>query len=98
MLDACREAGYTQVYTSHPQVEHNPSAPTLGRLNVRGDATVDWVADLLSPQSRLLGRILRRDRLKQAGKSLLGDGLYGGLWRLVNRAEPDVDAAEAELP
>lgn len=102
VLDSCREAGYTQMYTSHPRLEPDPDAPILGRLNLRGDATLDWLTDLLSPESRLLQRIMRQDRLKQAGKSLLGDDLYARVWRIVNRAEPAADdmpaTAEAELP
>ena len=102
VLEACRAAGYTQVYTSQPRLEPNPDAPILGRLNLRGDATLKWLSDLLSPESRVLHRIMRQDRLKQAGKSLLGDGLYARLWRVLNRAEPVPDgldaSAEAELP
>ena len=93
VLEACREAGYTQVYTSQPRVEPDPSAPTLGRLNLLGDTTLDWLAGLLAPESRVLRRIMRQDRLKQAGKSLLGDDLYARLWRIVNRAESTEDPA-----
>ncbi len=98
VLDACREAGYTQIYTSHPQIERDPGAFLLGRLNLRGDTSLDWLSELLSPESRTLKRIMRQDRLKQAGKSLLGDDVYARLWRLINRAEPSTDAAEADLP
>ena len=96
VLEACHEAGYTQVYTSNPRLEPDPAAPTLGRLNLRGDTTLDWLTNLLAPESPLLRSIVRQDRLKQAGKSLLGDTLYARLWRLVNRAEPTTDAAEAD--
>lgn len=98
VLDACREAGYNQIYTSHPQIERDPGAFLLGRLNLRGDTSVDWLGQLLSPESRTLRRIMRQDRLKQAGKSLLGDDVYARLWRILNRAEPSTDAAEADLP
>ncbi len=97
VLDACREAGYTQICNSHPRIERDPTAPVLGRLNVRGDTTPEWLRDLLSPESSLLQRIVRQDRLKQAGKSLLGDSLYARLWRVVNRADAATNAAEADL-
>lgn len=98
VLNACHEAGYTQIYTSNPRIEPDPGARILGRLNLRGDATLSWISDLLSPESPRLRNILRQDRLKQAGKSLLGDALYARLWRVVNRAELSPDAAEADLP
>ncbi len=96
VLDACHAAGYTQVYTSNPRLEPDPAAPVLGRLNLRGDTTLDWLSSLLAPESPRLRSIVRQDRLKQAGKSLLGDTLYARLWRIVNRADATTDAAEVD--
>ena len=93
---ACREMGYRQVYTSQPRAEADPAAPRIGRLNLRGDTTLPWIADLLAPDRALLGRLIRGDRLKQAGKHLLGDALYGRLWKTINRAEGNTDPAGAE--
>ena len=101
VLDACREAGYTQIFTSQPRLEADPNAPVLGRLNLRGDTTLEWLTGLLAPDSRLLERVARQGRLKQTAQTLLGDSLYARVWRIVNRAEPAVEnvskASEADL-
>ena len=95
---AASELGYRQVFTSAPRPEPSPSAPVLGRLNLRGDATLPWISDLLAPDRRLLDRLRREDRLKQAAKHLLGDSLYAKLWNVVNRAEAASLEAGAESP
>ena len=89
VLDACWEAGYTQVFTSIPKTEFDLSARCPGRLNLRADATVPWLTDLLDPRTGTLRRIERTDRLKTTAKHLLGDTLYRRLWSLVNREEPE---------
>ncbi len=94
---ACREMGYTQVYTSNPRAEPDPAAPVLGRLNLRGDTRLAWIADLLAPDRKLLRQVIRQDRLKQAGKQMLGDRLYARLWSVINRAETVRETAGADL-
>jgi len=95
VLDACQEAGYTHVYTSIPRSE--PASPgfTLGRLNVRRDMKLEWLVALFSPDSNVLTRLDRQYQVKAAAKSLLGDRVYEKLWALLNRKEPDANAAEA---
>jgi peptidoglycan/xylan/chitin deacetylase (PgdA/CDA1 family) len=95
VLTACQEAGYTQVFTSIPKPEPDPTAPTLGRLNVRGDMTLEWIAKLFQPGSGVLSGLERQYQMKAAAKSLLGDRLYEKLWAILNRKEPDTDAGEA---
>jgi peptidoglycan/xylan/chitin deacetylase (PgdA/CDA1 family) len=89
ILTACRDAGYTEVFTSIPKAEPLPLASTVGRLNIRGDMSLPWIEDLLQPESLLLAKLERQDRIKSAAKSLLGDRLYAKLWALLNRQEPE---------
>ena len=88
VLAACREAGYTKVYTSVPRAEREPLGFTVGRLNVRGDWSPDWLSNLLQPGSRELSNLERQYRIKAAAKTLVGDRLYEKLWALLNRKEP----------
>jgi peptidoglycan/xylan/chitin deacetylase (PgdA/CDA1 family) len=92
VLAACQDAGYTQVFTSAPRAEPNPEAQNIGRLNVRGDMTLEWVARLFQPGSNLLSSLERQYQRKAAAKSLLGDRLYEKLWAILNRKEPETDA------
>jgi peptidoglycan/xylan/chitin deacetylase (PgdA/CDA1 family) len=95
VLAACREAGYTHVYTSAPRAEQSAAGFTIGRLNIRGDNTVEWIASVLQPGSRVLSSMERQYRIKAVAKRLLGDGLYDKLWAVLNRKEPGgVDTAE----
>jgi peptidoglycan/xylan/chitin deacetylase (PgdA/CDA1 family) len=89
VLAACREAGYTQVYTSVPRAEHESLGFTVGRLNVRGDWSADWIKNLLQPGSHVLAKMARHYRIKAVAKTVVGDRLYEKLWALLNRKEPD---------
>lgn len=89
VLAACREAGYTQVFTSVPRGEPEAPGYTVGRLNIHGDRTRDWIEGLLQRDSKVLADLYRRYYLKNAVKSLLGDGLYEKLWARLNRQELD---------
>ena len=89
VIAACREAGYTQVYTSVPRAEYEPLGFTVGRLNVRGDWSAEWIRNLLQPGSRVLAKMARQYRIKAVAKTVLGDWLYEKLWALLNRKEPD---------
>ncbi len=87
-LEACWQAGFLHVFTSSPKLEAVPLAPSVGRLNLRGDTTVAWLRDLLDASTGLLLRVERADRLKSAAKRVLGDALYRRLWALANHEEP----------
>jgi hypothetical protein len=91
VLEACREAGYTQVYTSVPRAEREPLGFTVGRLNVRRDISLEWIRNVLQPGSRELSNLERQYRIKAFAKTVLGDRLYEKLWALLNRKEPDGD-------
>ena len=89
VLAACREAGYTQVYTSVPRAEYEPLGFTVGRLNVRGDWSPEWIRNVLQPGSRAVSNLERQYRIKAVAKAVVGDRLYEKLWALLNRKEPD---------
>lgn len=93
VLSACREAGYTQVYSSIPRAEAAQQGPLVGRLNIRGDMRLEWIAGLFEPGNTSLSRLGRQYRMKQAAKTLLGDRMYARLWALMNHKELDTDGA-----
>lgn len=95
VLSACSEAGYTQIYTSIPRSEPMLPGVLVGRVNIRGDVTTAWITDVLRPGSRTLAGLTRQYKVKEAGKTLLGDRLYERLWGLLNRKEADSEAEEA---
>jgi peptidoglycan/xylan/chitin deacetylase (PgdA/CDA1 family) len=89
VLAACEEAGYTEVYTSVPRTETAPIGPLVGRLNIRGDMTLEWISSLFQPGSNVLNGLERQYQMKATAKTVLGDRLYEKLWALLNRKEPD---------
>jgi hypothetical protein len=89
VLAACRETGYTQIYTSIPRADREPLGFTVGRLNIRRDVSLEWIQNVLQPGSRELSNLERQYRIKAAAKTMLGDRLYEKLWALLNRKEPD---------
>lgn len=92
VLTACREAGYSQVFTSVPKVEQARQEFLVGRLNVRADMTLEVIQNLLRPGSSALSNLERQYRIKSVAKSLLGDRIYEKLWALMNRKAPDSGA------
>ena len=94
VLTACEEAGYTQVFTSIPKPAPDPAASTIGRLNIRGSMSLEWIAELFQPHSKALAGLERQYRKKALAKSLLGDRLYAKLWAVLNRKESDSDAED----
>ncbi|WP_353073460.1 polysaccharide deacetylase family protein [Tunturiibacter gelidoferens] len=95
VLDACREAGYTKVFTSVPRPEPHPTGTIVGRLNIRGDMTLEWIAKLFESESGVLSSLKRQHHIKATAKTLLGDRLYEKLWALLNQQEPDTNDGEA---
>ena len=99
VLRACREAGYTTVFTSVPKASsdsdpQNSGVNTIGRINLRGGTTTAWLGQILDPATGVLARQQRSDRLKNLAKSMLGDRLYSRAWALANRQE----AEPADVP
>jgi peptidoglycan/xylan/chitin deacetylase (PgdA/CDA1 family) len=91
VLSACKEAGYTEIYTSEPRAESLPLGATVGRLNIRGNMQPEWISNLFQADSGVLAGLGREYRMKATAKKLLGDGLYEKLWALLNRKESDED-------
>lgn len=87
VLQACAEAGYTQVYTSEPKAESHANAATMGRLNVHGSRSAAWMRELLRPESGVLRGLGRQYRVKAAAQQVLGDTLYGKMWARLNRQD-----------
>ena len=100
VLEGCRAAGYARVFTSEPRVWAAGAAQgevpeRVGRLNIRGDATVAWMERLLDPATGTLARLERVDWVKGAAKRVLGDAVYRRLWSVLNRADgSEADATE----
>ncbi len=95
ILAAIQEAGYSQIFTSIPRPEPEPAGLTVGRINIRGDMSLKWIASLFQPGSPLLSSLERQHRRKATAKLVLGDRMYEKLWALLNRSEPDTNAREA---
>ncbi|HEU5340728.1 polysaccharide deacetylase family protein [Edaphobacter sp.] len=92
VLAACKDAGYTQVYSSIPRADNaNAQEPLIGRLNIRGNMQEEWIASLFEPGSAVLAKLERSYRMKAAAKAMLGDKAYEKLWALVNRKEQDAE-------
>jgi len=93
VLAACVDAGYKQIYTSEPKAEEDPLGLMVGRLNVLGDMTLEWIRSVLQHESDELASLERRYRINAAAKRILGDWLYEKFWAILNRKEPDGDDA-----
>ncbi len=93
VLAACREAGYSRVYTSEPRAESDLGF-LVGRLNIRSDMTLEWVRQVLQPGSGTLASLERKYRMKAVAQRVLGDRLYGRLWAALNRKEAGADGGE----
>jgi peptidoglycan/xylan/chitin deacetylase (PgdA/CDA1 family) len=98
VLDACRAAGYTHVFTSVPHAEPATLPLLVGRLNLRSNTTTETLTQLLDSRSGALARLERRDKWKSAIKKTLGDRMYAKLWAAMNRQEPESDPSTAEVP
>ena len=94
VIAACQEAGYTQIFTSIPRADLTTEG-MIGRLNIRGDMKLSWIAALLEPDSTTLDSLERQYRIKSAAQSLLGDRVYAKLWGLMNREESNTASGEA---
>lgn len=87
VLEACREAGYTTVWTSVPESSRSLNALEVGRFNILAGHTDEFLRKLLDPASGQLARVRRVSRIKSLGQRVLGDRLYARLWAMVNRQE-----------
>lgn len=95
-LNACWDAGYSEVFTSRPEAAaaERAARSTVGRVNVRSQMSVEFLRSLLTPGDGALERMQRAERLKSAAKGIMGDRLYRACWALWNRHAAH-DPAEA---
>ena len=92
VLRACHAAGFQTIFTSEPKAASAAAdGETVGRLNLRNTNTTAWLERVLNPETGLLVRQERADRVKGLAKAVLGDRLYAAAWGLVNRHETDPD-------
>ena len=84
VLAACREAGYSRVYTSLPEAE-KPLSFLVGRVNVHRAMMIENIKALLQPNGNELRNLKHRYRAKQAAKWILSDRLYDRLWWRLQR-------------
>jgi hypothetical protein len=94
VLDACWNAGYTEVFSSVPRTEPAVRTPgsAIGRLNLRSGVQTEWLARLLDPHANLLARLQQQERIKSAARLLLGDKIYAKLWAMINHQERQADS------
>jgi peptidoglycan/xylan/chitin deacetylase (PgdA/CDA1 family) len=101
VLAACQAAGYTQVYTSVPQLQTASSEFTVGRVNVSAQRSADWIFALLQPRSRELAKLRRQYGIKRAFRMFLGDRAYEKLWSGITRrfseTETEQSAADEDI-
>lgn len=90
VLAACHAAGYTHIYTSQPRAVSLPLGPLVGRVNLRGDMQLPWIASLFQPDTRTLPALARQYKIKAQLQAALGDRLYGKLWSILNRGDATV--------
>lgn len=89
---ACREAGYTKVYTSDPWL---PAAMregimSSGRLTIRNSFTTDDLHSLLTAKGLAKLRLQAPFRVKQALRSCIGDHMYHWVWHLFAHRDPSL--------
>lgn len=98
VLRACREAGYTTVWTSVPGSTRSATEPLIGRYNILAAITDETLAQLLNPASGKLRRAGQISRMKAAAQQALGDRLYARLWAVVNRQQADISDTSDTMP
>lgn len=91
VMQACREAGYTTVWTSVPGAVTSLDTPVVGRFNILAGHSEAVLRRLLDPASGALTRAARVATIKAMAQRAMGDRLYAQLWALRNRKEGDAD-------
>lgn len=89
VLEACRQAGYKEVFTSDPTVRVNETCGirTIGRYNVQQSLTPEALTRLLDPDSGVLRREQWKANVKRIAQRIIGDELYFKLWSTISRAD-----------
>jgi peptidoglycan/xylan/chitin deacetylase (PgdA/CDA1 family) len=95
VLEACREAGYEQVFTSDPWMvsEGVMGLQIAGRWMVTRNMSAQRIHFLLKGKGAALYLLRARHFAKETAKSMLGDSAYRSLWRmLANKDKSQEDA------
>lgn len=98
VLEACAKAGFKRIYTSVPKAETVPLGVTVGRVNIHGGVSLEWIVKLFQPDSGILSKLGRQYYWKATAQKLLGDRLYEKLWAKINRRESGTDGGEEGAP
>lgn len=85
--EACREAGYTTIWTSVPEPTRSETEATIGRFNILSGHSDAFLQRLLDPTTGELSRASRVSRWKATAQRVMGDATYARLWALLNHKE-----------
>lgn len=89
VIRACREAGYTTIWTSAPGIAPSAMEEIIGRFNIVASYDDEHLRRLFNPASGELERAAWRGCWKMAAQRALGDHIYARLWALLNHKEGD---------
>lgn len=95
VLEACRESGYEQVFTSDPWMvsEDVRGLQIAGRWMVTRNMSAQRIDFLLKGKGAALYLLRARHFAKETAKLMLGDSAYRSLWRmLANKDKSQEDA------
>jgi peptidoglycan/xylan/chitin deacetylase (PgdA/CDA1 family) len=95
VLEACRESGYEQVFTSDPWMvsEDVTGLQIAGRWMVTRNMSAQRIHFLLKGKGAALYLLRARHFAKETAKLMLGDSAYRSLWRmLANKGKSQEDA------
>lgn len=95
VLEACRESGYEQVFTSDPWMvsEDVMGLQIAGRWMVTRNMSAQRIHLLLKGKGAALYLLRARHFVKETAKLMLGDSAYRSLWRMwANKDKSQEDA------
>ncbi len=95
VLEACRESGYEQVFTSDPWMvpEDVKGLQIAGRWMVTHNMSAQRIDFLLKGKGVALYLLHARHFAKETAKLMLGDGAYRSLWRMLANKDKSLEDA-----
>lgn len=95
VLEACRESGYEQVFTSDPWMvpEDVKGLQIAGRWMVTHNMSAQRIDFLLKGKGAALYLLHARHFAKETAKLMLGDGAYRSLWRMLANKDKSLEDA-----
>ena len=94
IIEACRAAGFTDIFDSYPVGPTSSRPGVHGRLVVRHNTSDEVLMDYVAGDRKTLHRLQRAYRFRAGLKELIGDETYQMMWRLLFRRQPEVGLAE----